>query len=67
MAKYAVTIEETVSDVFEIEAESLEEAEEIARAKYKSGEIVLEPGKQTSALMEVCGLDRSECTDWVEI
>ena len=67
MALYTVTIEETVSEEFQIEAASLEEAEEIAMTKYRSGEIVLESGNLTSALMEVCAVDGSGCTDWIEI
>lgn len=65
--RWKVTIEETVSEEFEVSADTMEEAEEIARGKYKKGELVLEPGKLTSALMEVQSEDGSECTDWVEI
>lgn len=43
--KYAITIEETVAKNFEIEAESAEEAYNIAEHKYKSGEFVLDPGE----------------------
>ena len=41
--KFLVNIEEVVCETFEIEAESHEEALEVAREKYDSGEIVLEP------------------------
>ena len=65
--RWKVTIEETVSEEFEVEATSMKEAEEIARGKYKSGEFVLAPGNLTSALMEVQSEDGCECTDWIEI
>lgn len=64
---WKVTIEETVTEEFEIEATTMEEAEEMAREKYEKGEFVLEPGNLTSALMEVRAEDGSFCTDWVEI
>lgn len=38
---YTITIEETVSDVFYLEANSLEEAIEKAIAKYNNGVFVL--------------------------
>lgn len=50
---YKVTIEETVSQDFEIEAKNIKEALKIAEEKYSAGEIVLSPGnllcKQISA------------------
>ena len=64
---WRVTIEETVTEEFEVAASTMEEAEEIAREKYKKGEFVLEPGNLTSALMEVQAVDGTECTDWIEI
>ena len=45
MKKYIITIEETIVQDFEIEAESPEEAFEMAEKKYYAGEIVLEPGE----------------------
>ena len=42
--KYLVTVEEIVSDEFEIEATTKEEALNKARTLYEKGEIVLEPG-----------------------
>ncbi|MBQ9801066.1 MAG: hypothetical protein IJO40_14175 [Thermoguttaceae bacterium] len=63
--KFTVAIEEIVVDEFVIEAESAEEALEIARAKYKSGEIVLCPGEVQSKMMAVAQPD-DEATEWVE-
>jgi len=57
--KYRVTIEETIAEDFEIEAASREEAARIAREKYKSQEIVLEPGYLETADIFVDG----ECVD----
>lgn len=51
--KYKVTIEETVSQNFEIKADDIYEALEIAKQDYENGDIVLCPGelicKQISA------------------
>ena len=50
---YTVTIEEVVSQDFEVKAGSIQEALIIAESKYKSGDFVLSPGnlvcKQISA------------------
>lgn len=40
--KITVTIEEHISQPFEVEADTLEEAMQIAEDKYRSGEFVLE-------------------------
>lgn len=44
MQEYKILIEETVSQAFAIQANSEEEAVQIAREKYKTAELVLEPG-----------------------
>lgn len=44
MQEYKILIEETVSQAFAIQANSEEEALQIAREKYKTAELVLEPG-----------------------
>lgn len=49
--KYKVIIEETLSEEFEVEAKTKEEAIDIAEKKYRNGEIVLEPGNLTAAQM----------------
>lgn len=44
MKKFNVTVEERVSQNFVIQADSQEEAEELARKLYKNGDLVLERG-----------------------
>lgn len=65
MAKYTVTIEETVSQGFEVEAESAEEAMKIAEEKYHNGEFVLEPGELVAKQMAITSPE-SEATEWTE-
>ena len=50
---YKVNIEETVNGEFEVEANSNQEAFDIARRKYFDGEFVNEPGKLTCVQMAV--------------
>ena len=65
MKKYTITIEETVSDVFYLEANSLEEAKEIAIANYNNSVFVLEPGNliETNVLVE----NDKENSGWFEL
>ena len=65
MKKFEVTIEEIVSQTFEIEAESIENALDIASEKYHKGDLVLEPGN----LVQVNAMAKNdeEETNWIEI
>ncbi len=63
--KFIVTIEEMVSEDFEVEAESAEEAMYIAEEKYKKCEFVLEPGRLVAKQMAIMFPD-SEVTEWTE-
>lgn len=63
MVTYKVGIEEIVSEVFEVEAEDSEHALEITKAKYRSGEFVLEPGEVQSKDIAVL---EPESTEWEE-
>ena len=65
--KYKVTIEETISDDFEVEANSLSEAKQKAISDYKDGKIVLEPGELQQSKIMVVSNDYNEKTDWEEI
>jgi hypothetical protein len=60
---YKIGIEEIVSAVFEVEAEDSEQALEIAKEKYRSGEFVLEPGELQSKNIAVL---EPESTEWKE-
>lgn len=63
--KYTVTIEETLSQDFEVHAANLTEALALAEKKYKSGEFVLCPGELTGKQMRAVCTENGESTDWV--
>lgn len=64
--KILVNIQEVVSETFEIEADSMEEALEIAREKYDDGEIVLEPGELISTSASAYDEETGEWSEVVE-
>ena len=64
--KFKITIEEHVSQTFEVEATDIGEAMEIAEEKYNNGEFVLEPGELTAKLMMAEDEFGTECTEWEE-
>jgi hypothetical protein len=59
--KFKVNIEEHIVQEFEIEADSAEEARELAESEYKNGKLVLENSEVHTTLMSV------EDSEWVEI
>lgn len=64
--KYTITIEETVTKSFEIEANSAEEAYETAEQKYKLGEFVLDPGEcQFKQIAITAPINKA--TEWREL
>ena len=64
--KYIITIEEMISQDFEVIAETDEEAASIATEKYSKGEFVLAPGNLVAKQMHIHNLTDNEYTDWVE-
>ncbi|MGN0684319.1 MAG: DpnD/PcfM family protein, partial [Oscillospiraceae bacterium] len=63
--KFTVHIEEHIRQVFEVEAEDIGEAMEIAKEKYRYGHFVVEPdGYPTAKLMRV--ENDCESTEWCE-
>ena len=60
MKKFCVVIEETISEEFEIESDSKEDAIKNAIEKYKSGEFVLNPGNLESKKIYI------DNDDWIE-
>lgn len=63
--KYTITIEETVTKDFEIEASDADEAYEMAEQKYKSGEFVLDSGECQFRQIAITKLS-NEATEWRE-
>lgn len=65
MKKFVITIEETVSQDFEIEAKNAEQAIELAENKYQNGEFVLEPGEVCFKQMAIIKPD-NKASEWIE-
>ena len=63
--KYTITIEETCTKDFEIEAGNAEEAYETVEQKYKSGEFVLDPGDCQFKQIAITK-PSNEATEWRE-
>ena len=63
--KYTITIEETVAKDFEVEADSADEAYEMAEQKYKSGRFVLDPGECQFKQIAITA-PSNEATEWRE-
>lgn len=62
--KYKITIEETISQEFEIEANSIEEAKEKAIKDYESGKLVLEFGTVLEKQINVINESNNEIVGW---
>lgn len=63
--KYTITIEETCTKDFDVEADSAEKAYKIAEYKYKSGEFVLHPGECQFKQIAITA-PSNEATKWKE-
>ena len=66
MKTFKIHIEEHVVETFEVEANDIEEAMEIAEDNYYNCEFVLEPGDVTVRLMQAEDEENDESTEWVE-
>lgn len=64
--RFKIAIEETVVQEFEVEAETSEEALDIARKKYRNHEFVVESGECQETLMAVIE-PQFQITDWVKV
>lgn len=66
MKTFRITIEETISQDFEVEAEDMEQAMEIAEEKYNNCEFVLEPGEVGYKQMQCEDIETNESTEWMQ-
>ena len=65
MKNFKITIEEMISQTFDVEANSLEEALEIAEHNYKTNKFVLTSGNLVCK--QIYGEDKhGNCIDWYE-
>ena len=62
--KFTVIIEEHIGQAFEVEADDIGEAMQIAEDKYRSGEFVLDKSCVTSRFM--MAENNYEATEWKE-
>lgn len=62
--KFTIRIEEHISQTFEVAAEDIGKAMQIAEDKYRNGEIVLDNANVSARLM--MAENDSEATEWVE-
>lgn len=66
LKKYYVTIEEVISETFEVMADSVDSAKKIAEKKYKHEEIILSPGNLIHKQMRIKNETHTEATKWIE-
>lgn len=64
--EFTVTIEETVSDVFIVKAESLKDAVDKVSGAYRCGSIILEPGNLVQKKFHISDISSNEETEWVD-
>ena len=64
--KFKVTIEEHISQTFEVEATDIGKAMEIAEDKYRRREFVIEPNDPTAKLMMAEDEETGESTEWIQ-
>jgi hypothetical protein len=64
--KFFITIEETISETFEIEENSVDEAVEIAKHRYNSGEFIVESGNVVNRMIHGREENSEEGTEWIE-
>ncbi len=66
--KYNVSIEQPMCRTFEVEASNIDEALEIARAKWNASEFIIGPDDVgTDPQMMAESEDNTECTEWSDL
>lgn len=65
--KFTITIEEHITQKFEIEADDMESAMNIAEEKYKNDELVVENAELQTTLIQGYCPETDEVTEFAEI
>ena len=63
---FELTIEEVVSETFIIEANTHEEAVNIAKEQYDKGELVLNPGNLLSKKLAITNDENADSIEWID-
>lgn len=63
---FKITIEETISESFDIYANNFEDAKKIAIGKYNNGDIVLSPGELIFKQITFLNTENNSETEWFE-
>lgn len=61
---FKIVIEETVSDEFEVYADNLDDAVQIAKSNYSKGKFVLSPGNISNKKLAVIDMDNNSEYEW---
>lgn len=65
MEKYVIAMEETIVQEFEINADSAEEAMQLAEERYRNGKYILESGEVQFRQMSIVK-PIAESTEWMD-
>lgn len=65
--KFMITIEEHIVQSFEIEADNIAAAKDLATEKYKNDEFVLDNAELHQASVQVLNPETNESTEFIEI
>lgn len=64
--KFIITVEEMISKEFEVDANDMDTALEIAEERYNNGEYVLSPGNLVCKQISGDCPETGEATEWYE-
>lgn len=67
MKTFRVIIEETISQAFNIKAETIEDAIEIARNDYRNGFLIVDNGNLVESNLMAEDEETNKKTDWEEL
>ena len=66
MKTFKITVEEHISQSFDVEANNIDEAMEIAQKDYNNGFLIVESAEVNAKLIMAENEETNEATEWVE-